>query len=178
MRLVAGVFDVRRPYFELDAFDNVYRALGEVRHQGAEISLSGAPSEGLNIVLGAVFLEPRVTGDAVEDGRLGERPLGRIETVFDVRTDYRPPAFDKFSVDVGLAYTGERVARVDNTLFIPERTVLDLGARYRLTIAGAPAVLRVQLRNLTNEFGWSVSGGGGFRYEPPRRFSASLTADF
>lgn len=178
LRLVAGVFEVRRPYFELDANSNVFRVLGEVRHQGAELSLSGSPADGLNIVLGAVLLEPEVTGDAVDDGRLGELPLGPIETVFDARFDYRPPWFEKLSIDAGLAYTGKRVARADNTLFIPERTIIDLGARYRFKLAGAPTVLRVQVSNLTNEFGWRVSGGGGFSYEPQRRVSMSLAADF
>lgn len=178
MRLVAGVFDVRRPYFELDTSDSVFRVLGEVRHEGVEVSLSGTPAKGLNVVLGAVLLDPRVTGEAVADGRLGERPLGRIETVYDARIDYRPPWFEKISVDAGLAYTGERVARVDNALFIPERTLFDIGARYRFDLAGAPAVFRIQISNVTNEFGWRVSGGGGFSYEPQRRVSMSLTADF
>lgn len=177
LRLVAGLFDVRRPYFELDG-DGVYRVLGEVKHQGAELSLSGSPLPGLNVVAGAVLLRPRVTGEAVEQGRLGEEPLGRTGTVLDLRLDYRPPRFDAVSIDLGVAYTGRRVARVDNTLYIPERAIVDLGARYRFQVRDTPVVFRVQVRNLTDVYGWNVTGGGGFTYVPERRLVASFAADF
>lgn len=177
MRLVAGLFDVRRPYFELDS-ENLFRVLGEVRHRGAEISFTATPLAGLNLVAGAVVMEPRVTGEAVETGRLGERPLGRVGTTLDLRADYRPPVFPALSVDLGLSYTGRRAARVDNALFIPERAILDLGMRYRFRLGRTPTVLRAQIANLTNVFGWNVTGGGGFQYLPMRRMNLSLTADF
>ncbi len=177
VKLVVGLFDVRRPYFELDT-DNVFRVLGDVKHQGAEISLTAKPLAGLNVVAGAVLMRPRVTGEAVEQGRLGEKPLGRVGTTLDLRIDYQPPAFDAFSVDLGVTYTGKRAARIDNTLFIPERAIIDLGTRYRFKMGPTPIVLRVQVANLTNVFGWNVSGGGGFQYIPSRRLNMSLSADF
>lgn len=177
VRLVAGLFDVRRPYFELDS-DNVFRVLGDVRHRGTELSLTANPLPGLNLVAGAVLMAPRVTGEAVEAGRLGERPLGRVGTTLDLRVDYQPPAFSALSVDLGVSYAGPRAARIDNTLFIPERAVIDLGTRYRFKLGRTPAVLRVQVANLTNVFGWNVTGGGGFQYIPMRRLNLSLAADF
>ena len=177
VKLIAGLFDVRRPYFELDS-DNVFRVLGDVKHQGAEISLTARPVEGLNLVAGAVLMRPRVTGAAVEQGRLGERPLGRVGTTLDLRVDYQPPAFDALSVDLGINYTGDRAARIDNSLFIPERAIIDLGTRYRFKLGRTPAVLRAQIANLTNTFGWNVTGGGGFQFIPSRRFNLSLSADF
>ncbi|WP_285712269.1 TonB-dependent receptor [Erythrobacter oryzae] len=177
VKLIAGLFDVRRPYFELDS-DNVFRVLGDVKHQGAEISLTARPVPGLNVVAGAVLMRPRVTGEAVEQGRLGERPLGRVGTTLDLRLDYQPPAFDALSVDLGINYTGARAARIDNALFIPERAIVDLGGRYRFKLGRTPTVLRAQIANLTNTFGWNVTGGGGFQFIPSRRFNLSLSADF
>lgn len=123
-------------------------------------------------------MRPRVTGEAVDLGRLGERPLGRVGTTLDLRLDYQPPAFDALSVDLGINYTGGRAARIDNTLFIPERAIVDLGARYRFKMGRTPAVLRVQVANLTNVFGWNVTGGGGFQFIASRRINMSLSADF
>lgn len=177
VKLIAGLFDVRRPYFELDT-DNVFRVLGDVKHQGAELSLTARPAQGLNVVAGAVLMRPRVTGEAVERGRLGERPLGRVGTTLDLRVDYQPPAFDAVSVDLGIAYAGRRAARIDNALFIPERAIIDLGTRFRFTIGRTPAVLRAQIANITNVFGWNVTGGGGFQFIPSRRLNLSLSADF
>jgi iron complex outermembrane receptor protein len=75
MRLVAGVFDLRKPYFDLDV-DNVFRALGSVRNRGIELSLSGKVTPGLSMALGVVLLDPRLTGEGVRLGRLGRRVRG------------------------------------------------------------------------------------------------------
>lgn len=51
MKLVAGVFDVAKPYFNNDE-RNVFAVLGDVRHRGAEFSLAGNPTERLSLVAG------------------------------------------------------------------------------------------------------------------------------
>lgn len=56
LRLVAGVFDVRKPYFALDP-ELVFRELGVVRNRGVEMSLAGQITPRLSLVLGAVFLK-------------------------------------------------------------------------------------------------------------------------
>lgn len=178
MRLVGAAFDIRKPYFETDTSDNVYRILGNVRHRGVELSLSGEPVKGLNVVAGLLLLEPRVTGEAVADGRLGGKPIGRTSTLLDLNLDYRFPNWQAFSVDLGLLYEGERVANAANSLSIPARATLDLGARYRFKIGQSPATLRLSVTNLTNVYGWRVFSGGGFKANAPRTASLSVTADF
>jgi iron complex outermembrane recepter protein len=177
MRLVAAMFDIRKPYFEIGTTDNVFRTLGNVRHRGVELSLSGEPVKGLNLVIGALLLQPRVTGEAVDDGRLGPKPIGRTSTLID-NLDYRFPTFDALSLDIRLQYEGNRVANAENTLNIPARATIDLGARYRFKIGNSPATLRLSATNITNVYGWRVFSGGGFKSNAPRTSSLSLTADF
>lgn len=178
MRLVAAAFDIRKPYFETDSSDNVYRILGNVRHRGVELSLSGEPVKGLSVVAGLLLLEPRVTGEAVTDGRLGRKPIGRTSTLLDLNLDYRFPKWQALSVDLGLLYEGKRVANVENSLSIPARATLDMGARYRFKIGKSPATMRLSVTNLTNVYGWRVFSGGGFKANAPRTASLSVTADF
>ena len=178
MRLVAALFDIRKPYFEIDSRDGIYRILGTVLHRGAEFSLAGEPLQGLNLVAGAVLLRPRVTGQAVDEGRLGARPIGRTGTLIDVNADYMIPGMPGVSVDLRLLHEGKRTARADDRLDIPARTTIDLGARYRVTLGKIPATLRVQVRNLANVYGWRVFGGGGFAPIPGRRVIGTVTADF
>lgn len=178
IRLVAALFDIRKPYFEIDSLDGVYRTLGTVIHRGAEFSLSGEPVVGLSLVAGAVLLRPHVTGQAVDEGRLGNRPIGRTSVLVDVNADYRIAALPGASVDLRLVHEGKRTARADNSLDIPSRTIIDLGARYRTTIGDVPTTLRLQVRNIANVYGWRVFGGGGFAPIQGRRLLASLTADF
>lgn len=177
LKLVAGVFDIRKPYFNTDEA-NVYTVLGDVRHRGAELSLSGAPTDTISLVAGAVLIKPRVTGAAVELGRVGERPLGQPTTVVRGNLEYRPPAWRGFSIDLAAAYTGRRPSSRDNLAWLPAYGVLDIGARYRFRIGNAPATLRVQVANLTNSYAWSVSGGNSYGLMDGRRALAFLVVDF
>lgn len=112
------------------------------------------------------------------DGRLGRKPIGRTSTLIDLNLDYRFPRFESLSIDVGIQYEGSRVANVDNTLAIPARTTIDLGARYRFKVGNSPATLRIVATNITNVYGWRVFSGGGFSPNAPRTASLSVTADF
>ncbi len=178
MRLVTALFDIRKPYFEIDSRDGIYRILGTVIHRGAEFSLSGEPLPGLNLVAGAVLLRPRVTGQAVEEGRLGAKPVGRTGVLVDLNADYRLPGLAGASLDLRVLHEGKRTARTDNSLDIPARTTIDIGARYRATIGKVPATFRLQVRNIANVYGWRVFGGGGFAPVQGRRVIGTITADF
>jgi iron complex outermembrane receptor protein len=175
--LVAGVFDIRKPYFNLDEL-SVWRDLGEVRNRGVELSLSGEVAPGLNILAGAVFFDALVTGDAVRLGRVGRRPVGSSPRTLLFSADWRPPWLANTSFNLGVAHAGDTVATRDNRAEIPARTTLDLGMRYRLQIAGSNATLRAQVRNVTDKYGFSLRGSGAFGVTTGRVASISLTADF
>ena len=177
MRLVAGLFDVRKPYFNLDP-DRFYTQLGTVRHRGAELSLTGEPLPGLNVLVGAVLMKPRVTGEAVDLGLIGEKPVAQPERLIRANFDYRLPGLQALSVDLGINHLGARPGSADNELTVPGRTLFDLGARYRMRFSSFPATLRVQVTNLFDDYAWNVTGSGGFRRVPPRRVQTSLAVDF
>ena len=177
MRLVAGLFDVRKPYFNLDP-NRFYTQLGTVRHRGIELSLAGEPMRGLSMIVGAVLMKPRVTGEAVDLGLIGEKPVAQPERLVRANFDYRPPSLQAISFDVGINHLGERPGSADNLLIVPARTLVDVGARYRVKMAGFPATLRLQITNLFDDYAWNVTGAGGFRRVPPRRVQTSLSVDF
>lgn len=175
MRLVAGLFEVTKPYFGLDTA-MVFRNLGEVRHRGVELSLAGSPLPGLTAIVGAVFLDARVAGDAVEQGLVGRRPIGWIGRYVNGALDYRLPFVQGLSVDLTYESTNDRAADRLNSFVIPGRYVVALGARYRFDLDGAPATFRVQTANIMGNYGWN-NIGEGFHYNLPRRWSATLAVD-
>ena len=184
LSLVAGVFDVRKPYFNLDP-DRVYRELGTVRHRGLELSLAGQPIEGLSLVAGAVLLDADVSGEAVELGIIGPKPVGTTGRTIRANLDYRMPFFQALSVDVGISHQAGKVASAreyaelgGEQLMTEPVTTFDIGARYRFKAGGAPATLRAQVTNLFDVYEWNVSANSGFRFIDTRRFLLSLAADF
>jgi iron complex outermembrane receptor protein len=175
LRLVAGLFEVSKPYFALDTA-RVFRQLGEVRHRGVELSLAGQPLPGLTAIVGAVFYDGTLSGDERDAGLVGEHPVGWFGRYVNGALDYRVPFVEGLSVDLAYESTSDRAADRLNTFVIPGRYVLALGARYRFEIEGAPATLRLQTANIFGNYGWN-NIGEGFHYNQPRRWSASLAVD-
>lgn len=177
LRLVAGVFDIEKPYFSLDS-NSVYRELGQQRHRGVEFSIAGQATKNLNVVVGAMFLEPRVSGEEVDSGAIGEIPVAQVRRLIIASADYRLPVLPALSFDATLTSISERMASTDNQLAIPARSVVDVGARWRFRIGRAPATLRLHVGNITDEFGWRTNTSSVFVTNGPRRYSLSLAADF
>ncbi len=184
LSLVAGVFDVRKPYFNLDS-DRVYRELGTVRHRGIELSLAGQPIEGLSIVTGAVLLDADVSGEAVDLGLIGPKPVGTTGRTIRANFDYRLPFFEPLSVDLGIIHQAGKVASAleyadlgGKQLMTDPLTTFDIGTRYKFKARAVPATLRAQVTNIFNAYGWNVSANSSFRPSDTRRFLLSLAADF
>jgi len=176
MTLIAGAFRIDKPYYGLDA-SRYFRRLGNIRHQGGELSLSGSPLDGLSIVGGAVLLDAIVSGADVAAGAVGRRPVGSTPLTIIASADYRLPIWRAFSFDASLERDGRRVLSVDGAQHLPVYGQLDIGMRYRFKLLGKPAVLRVQGFNVTNNPGWDVAGSNALTVHQPRQFSAKLTTD-
>lgn len=175
LRLVAGVFDVRKPYFALDP-GRMFRELGEVRNRGIELSLAGQVTPRLSLVLGAVFLDATVSGDAVDLGLIGRRPVGSIGRTVTGGLNWNVPWVEGLSLDLAYESASDRVANAANTFVIPARYVASIGGRYRFDLFDKPATVRAQLASFNNTFGFN-NIGEGFYYNPRRRFQMSLTVD-
>lgn len=176
LKLVAGLFDVRKPYFTTNEA-NVYAVAGDVRHRGLEFSLAGSPAAGWNVVAGAVLMRPRVSGEAVRAGRIGEKPVGQSERLLRTDLEYRPPTLPAWSFDAALVNQGERPGSRDGMAVVPGYTTLDLGARLRFRLGQANATLRLQLANATDRYVWNVYSSNNYGLSDGRRFIAQLALD-
>lgn len=176
MTLIAGGFDIEKPYYGLDR-GNVFRRLGTVTHRGVEASLSGSPVEGLTVVAGGVLLDARLNGDEVADGTIGRRPIGTPSRTLIANLDYRLPDFPALSFDLAVEHAGRRYGDAANDVRVPARTIVDLGLRYRFQLGRVPAVLRVQATNLFDSYGWDVEGNNAFVYIQSRQVIARLAID-
>jgi iron complex outermembrane receptor protein len=175
IKLVAGVFDLRKPYYNLDA-GNRFDLLGDIVNRGVEFSVAGAVTPRLNIVAGGVLLRPRVTGDGVALGRVGARPVGIAARSLDFNADWRLPV-EGLSLDAGVSNTGRVAATRDNSVTIPSRTLVDLGARYRFRLGRRDLTMRAEIRNVGNVYGFELESAGAYAIIPGRVVSAYITVD-
>ena len=177
VKFIAGVFELNKLYFNVDEND-LDRQLGDQRARGVEFSIAGEVLKNLNLVAGAVVGRVQIRGPDLAAEGVGSTAIGqpRIRTVVDANYSFqRWPAL---SGDVSAVYFGRAPATLDNALTEHATTTLDIGGRYRLSLAGAPATLRVQVQNVLNAREWNILFSPGlFQYPPPRSVLAIFTVD-
>ncbi|MBN9553460.1 MAG: TonB-dependent receptor [Alphaproteobacteria bacterium] len=161
-KLVVALFDIQKPYLNLDA-SNRFGPLGDTQNRGVEFSLSGNITPRLDIVAGAVFSQPEVTGQAVDLGVVGKHPVGIAGRKIDLHLEWRPPGFEDGSLDMGVRHSGSVVATRNNLVSIPDYTMVDMGARYRFRLHDQPASLRLSATNIFNTRNYELAGAGAYK---------------
>ncbi len=175
---VATAFQIKKPYQNIDT-TNLYTNIGDVRHRGIEVSVAGQAAEGLRIVAGAVFLQARLFGTLVDQGRIGQVPIGRTPRALRFDVEYGPKSWQGASVDLQVDNRSSRFSSADNLVRIPQRTMFNLGGRYRFKAFDHSASLRLQVRNVFDTFAWDIKLMQlSYITEEQRRYLATLAVDF
>jgi iron complex outermembrane receptor protein len=176
--VVAGLFSVYKPYYNVGS-DGSYTWLGTETHRGVELSLNAEPVKGLTLVAGAVLMSPVVAVASGVEG-VGTAPVSQPRDIEQLALDYRFPNSPRWSLDATATHLGAMPVRLDDGVYNPAQTFLNLGARYRFSVAGRVATLRIQVQNVTNEKVWTVAdlSGGLVTYPPPHVVFGYLSADF
>jgi iron complex outermembrane recepter protein len=174
--LIAGVFDLSRPLPGLDEA-GVYGFVGEVRHRGVELSLAGAITQRLSAVLGATWLDARISGELVDNDVIGAHPIGRPEVIALANLTWRVPGVDGLAIDGGVNFRGERYANRQNSATLPSYAVFQAGLRQRFSIEGQPLTVRARVTNLFDKFVWNASNAGLFTPNGKRVVTLTLTGE-
>ena len=154
LKLIAGVFNIEKPYFDLDAA-GFYTELGTVEHRGVEFSLAGDPLDNLTVIVGSRWLDATVSGPTVDAGLIGEKPVGTARQYSLATADYRFAWHPAYPIDATAEHITSQVANSANTIEVPARAVFHIGGRYRFKVFGKPATLRMQVNNVFDKYGWS-----------------------
>ncbi len=176
LALIAGLFEIRKPYYNLDAARR-YGVLGGITNRGVEISLAGSLAPGLTLVSGALLLDPVLNGAEVDAGRIGRRPVGAPRRRLIVNLDWRPGGTLPWSFDLAVDANAGVAGNAANTFTSPSREQFSLGVRYRFALGGAKWLARGQITNIFNDYGWRVTSSGGFLFTGPRAFTITLSTD-
>lgn len=177
LSLVAGLFAITKPYYNVDT-SAFYRELGDSSSRGLEVSFAGTVSPGLTFVFGHLSLDAKISGELVDIGRVGPRPIASIRRRSALNIDWRlAQGSSPLSFDLAVESLSPRVGNVSNGLSAPARNTIDLGLRYRFNISKARALLRLQLANVFDDYGWMIFPNGAFMYSQSRRVLAELRLD-
>lgn len=145
------------------------------RAAGLETSLAGQVLPSLYVNAGALIGHVQVVGSNLAAQGIGTAAVGRPRDMTQVNAVYTLPALPSLSVDIGLKQISPVPATVDDGLEVRGWSVVDLGNRCQFTLHGAPATLRVQVRNLFGVNPWSMGLTPGLTQFTPRTLVAYLT---
>ncbi len=175
LNLILSHFDITKPVAGLRQ-DGVYTLVGDVRHTGDEISLSGNVSDRTSIVLGAVALQPRLSGDLVTRGAVQAVPAGVSRLNVTANIDHRFSA--QWSADAQLIYEGPRRMRADATTEVDGVAFLTVGATRNFPVKTGTLSARLQLVNALADLGYYGTSSNALYPVWGRTFRVILSRGF
>ncbi|MDX2145254.1 MAG: TonB-dependent receptor [Rhodospirillaceae bacterium] len=140
--------------------DGQFGFVGDVRHRGGEVSLTGQLGEGTSVVIGGMVMTPRLSGQLVDAGLINRRPVGVSSTLAVASIDHRLSFAPNWSLDARMNWQGPRSANNANTFGTKGYVSASVGARYSFTLGGRPALLRLIASNLLVDRPWFAAPNG------------------
>jgi iron complex outermembrane receptor protein len=175
LNVIADVYEIHKPYFNLDT-SNVDRDLGVQQAKGAELSISGHQIANFDINVGAIYAKVSIAGTGLAAARVGPVAIGQPRLQYTANLNYTIPWWPAASLDLAATHFGTAPGTVDNHVYVPATTSLDLGGRYVFAARGRNITLRVQVQNISNSYWWATAGTPGyFPSAGPRTVFAYVT---
>ena len=182
-QLVLNMFQITKPYFSYGTAA-LFTQIGEERHRGIEASLTGRFGKRLQIVAGALAMQPRVFGPTLPSGSQARRPVGTPSMFLRIDANYKTDIFGGLTPTASLQYTGTRAVSANTfatlggkQLMLPGVTSIDIGLRQQFTIGGVPMNFRAAVSNVFDHTSWKVIAPNVLDIDDRRRFNLTLVAD-
>lgn len=170
-----SLYQIERPSSYTDPVTNVYAFGGEQRNRGVEWSFFGMPYQGIRLMGGIGYLEPKLTqtSGGVNQGKLA---TGAPKLQAKLGAEWDITAIQGLTLTANASSATKQYINADNSLWVPGRTIYDIGARYTTAFGDQPLTLRATVQNVTNKAYWASTLSSGLG--APRTFLVSATVDF
>jgi iron complex outermembrane receptor protein len=172
VELLLGVFKVHKAYFSQDAAGR-YGKLGDISSRGVEGSATLSSLDGLKVVAGLVLLQPDVERQAAASSGAGTVPVGSVPRTININVDYAPARWGRWAAALQWTWLSSRVVTNDDQIELPPLSTLNVSVRYRLRLFNRPCSARLDVANVTNESGLTISSI--YAVFPPLRRNYTLT---
>ena len=177
LQLLLGAFKVQKTYFGFDTGGR-YADIGEISSKGIESSATWTDAEGLTLVAGAVWLRPEVTRRAAELAATGNVPIGPVPGTVNLNLDYAPRAWRGWGTSMQWTWLSARVETSDDRYRLPPLGALNIGVRYLLRLSAHQVSARLDIGNVTNAKGLTLSSQYLVTPQLGRNYTLTLAADF
>jgi iron complex outermembrane receptor protein len=171
----AAVFELSRPN-SIRTAANALAYDGEQSNRGLELSAFGEIQPGLRGILSAAFINPELS-KTEDPATRGNKAAGVPDATFSASLEWDTPWIPKLSLNSRVIYTSGSYLTDANRLRFNDWVRVDVGARYAITVADKPVILRANIENLFDERYW-LTTGTYVTVGAPRTFVASASIFF
>ncbi|MCG2583276.1 TonB-dependent siderophore receptor [Massilia sp. TS11] len=178
LAVTAALFDISKG-LEFTNSANTFVRSGEDRHRGLELAVQGKQGA-IDYGVSATALNTRESGTGIAsmDGkRVTDVPALRSLVWGDLEVDGVPG----LKLSAQWQYSGKKAFDVENTTFVPDYHVVNLGASYATRVGGSAVTVRAFVDNAFNKFYWrdvTPALGGYLMPGLSRTVKLSATLDF
>jgi len=176
LQLLLGIFKVHKVYFSVDAAGH-YGQLGDISSRGVEGSATLSAVGGLKVVAGLVLLRPEVNQQTSAPGGVGTVPVGPVPRTINVNVDYAPARWGRWAAALQWTSLSSRVVTNNDQIELPPLSTLNVSLRYRTTLFNRPCSARLDVANVTNESGLTISSLYAVFPQLRRNYTLTLAAD-
>lgn len=172
-----SAYEIKRPSSYTDPVSNVFSFGGEQRNRGVEWGFFGSPLQGVRLMGGIAYSDPKVTKSAVLANQ-GKQATGVPRWQAKLGVEWDVPVLEGLTLTANATAASRQYLSADNAMSVPGRTIFDLGARYSLDALGNPVTLRAAVTNVTNKAYWAKPHFNSLALGAPRTFQLSATMSF
>jgi iron complex outermembrane recepter protein len=156
LQLLLGVFKVHKTYFNVDP-TGLYRQLGDISSRGVEGSATLSTVDGLKVVAGLVVLRPEVDQQTPTSGGASMVPVGPVPRTINVSLDYAPARWGHWATSLQWTSLSSRVVTNNDQVELPPLSTVNVSVRYKLRLFNRSCSARLDVANVTDETGLTIS---------------------
>jgi iron complex outermembrane recepter protein len=132
----------------------------------------------LQLNIGVLDGKVSILGPNLVAEKVGFVAVGQPLLTYVAHVNYVLPWLPASSLDVSATHFGTAPASIDNGVYAPEVTKVNLGGRYQFTAFGKQSSLRLQIQNILATKKWTTQYTPGFfQWPQPRTVFAYITTD-
>ncbi|MCJ2082476.1 TonB-dependent siderophore receptor [Methylobacterium sp. J-090] len=174
----AALYDITKAnvlYTEVINAISYSRTAGKVNSRGFELDVAGQIAPDWSVIATYAYTDAVVTEDPTLKGNELLNVAPHTASVF-LTHDFGPLGDGRLRAGLGGRYVGSRPGSAANTFRLPDYAVADAFIAYDTQVAGRPATVQLNLRNLTNETVYTSSIGTNLGVALGEPFQAIVSA--
>ena len=142
-----ALYQIEKPEVYQDTVTKAVKDDAETRSRGIEFSTAGQLTEDLSLMANLAYIDAEYVKSGTAS-QVGNTVIGTPDFTAGLGLDYKIPVVDGMSVNARASYVSEQYLNTDNSLELPDYTILDLGAKYATKIGGVNTTFRANVNRV------------------------------